>query len=237
MMTADTSITDQIIAKAESFPEIHAGVARVEAVLNSPSYRATPSGEWPAGLSDSSATVVLPDSGFVLVMALRHPADNPELDWWEYGNTQGNLRLMAVSESLKLWLEEEHGLESKPLPYYLEKGGIFLKDAAVLAGLGIIGRNNLLQHPEWGPQIRLRSILIAGDLQPSEPLEDFCPCDACPGFCQEACPQNAFSEGVYNRADCLRQMNADMANKLIGGVGSSGMVVKYCRECELACPF
>ena len=52
-----------------------------------------------------------------------------------------------------------------PLPYHVKKGGLFLKDAAVLSGLGIIGKNNLLLHPAWGPRIRLRSILMDGDGQ------------------------------------------------------------------------
>ncbi|OEU84203.1 MAG: hypothetical protein BA873_15555 [Desulfobulbaceae bacterium C00003063] len=68
---------------------------------------------------------------------------------------------------MKKWLRKEHSLDSQPLPYNVEKGGLFLKDAAVISGLGIIGQNNLLFHPEWGSRIRLCSILIEGDLQPT----------------------------------------------------------------------
>jgi epoxyqueuosine reductase len=39
----------------------------------------------------------------------------------------------------------------RPLPYKVEEGGMFLKDAATLAGLGIIGKNNLLITPEFEP--------------------------------------------------------------------------------------
>jgi hypothetical protein len=37
---------------------------------------------------------------------------------------------MAIGDSLHDWLTEQHGIESRPLPYYVEKGGVFLKDAA-----------------------------------------------------------------------------------------------------------
>ncbi|NQT27025.1 hypothetical protein HQ585_16840, partial [candidate division KSB1 bacterium] len=61
------------------------------------------------------------------------------MDWWDGGNTIGNRQLMKISGSLKQWLLNEHGLNVLPLPYYVEYGGLFLKDAAVqteLAGFG-----------------------------------------------------------------------------------------------------
>jgi epoxyqueuosine reductase len=39
----------------------------------------------------------------------------------------------------------------RPLQYKVEEAGMFLKDAATLAGLGIIGKNNLLITPEFEP--------------------------------------------------------------------------------------
>ncbi len=120
----------------------------------------------------------------VLVLGLYHPEEDPRLDWWEHGDTRGNRRLRKISELLKQWLREEYDLNAYPLPYDVEKGGLFLKDAAVLAGIGIIGRNNLFLYPAWGPRIRLRSILLEGDLPTTEALDGFAPCETCDGFCQ-----------------------------------------------------
>lgn len=176
----------------------------------------------------------------VLVLSLWHPASEPALDWWQRDNTAGNRRLQALSESLKGWLREEHSLGALPLPYHVSRGGLYLKDAAVLAGLGIVGRNNLLLTPEWGPQVRLRCMLIQGDLQPTGPLAGFFPCKGCDAPCQDACPQNAFQRGAFTRERCAIQMDLDEASARPEGTrddaGRRGLVTRYCRACELACP-
>ena len=43
------------------------------------------------------------------------------------------------------------------------------KALAVRAGLGFIGRNHLLIHPQLGPQILLGELITTSDLTPDEP--------------------------------------------------------------------
>lgn len=234
-------LSTDIIIKAESFPGIKAGIARLEDILKSPSYQVVPDGEWSTSLSkEGMVTEWPPEAKTVLVLGLHHPEDNLRLDWWDGGNTMGNRRLMEISDYLKSWFKEELGLSALPLPYHIERGGLFLKDAAVLAGLGIVGRSNLLLNPEWGPRIRFRSILIEGELEPTRPIEGFSPCESCGEICHSACPQNVFSTGAYYRPNCIAQIHADIANKMPDGeVGEDGiprLVIKYCRACEFACP-
>lgn len=59
------------------------------------------------------------------------------------------------------------------------------KSAAVLAGLGWIGKNCLLVTPEYGPRVRIASILIGCELLPGVPMtESLCgACDACVSAC------------------------------------------------------
>ena len=120
---------------------------------------------------------------------------------------------MEICGSLTRWLKDEHGISALPLPYHVERGGVFLKDAAVLAGLGIVGRGNLLVNPEWGPRMRFRALLIGGDLEPTGPMEGFAPCDTCAQLCHLACPRDVFFAGVFHRPTCIEQINADVANK------------------------
>jgi len=52
--------------------------------------------------------------------------------------------VIRISKVLVKWLYDTHGIKAQALPYHVEKGGVYLKDAACLAGLGVRGKNNLL---------------------------------------------------------------------------------------------
>lgn len=240
-MIPDASLSYEIIAYTQSFTGIKAGIAPLADLLNGPSYKAVPQAPAsPTSLHEVQIVDWPKKARSALVLGLIHPANDPRLDWWEGGDTFGNLRLREISESLKQWFRKAHHLDAQPLPYHLEKGGLFLKDAAVLSGLGIIGRNNLLLHAEWGPRIRLRAILLEGDIPTPAAPEGFSPCETCEEFCQKACPIAAFPQGKYNEPICRRQMNTDVDNKVAEGEidenGQRNLVIKYCRACELACP-
>lgn len=64
-----------------------------------------------------------------------------------------------------------------------------LKPAAVIAGLGCQGKNTLLVTPEFGPRVRLVSVLTTAELDSDEQFrEDLCKeCDKC----LIACPTKA----------------------------------------------
>jgi epoxyqueuosine reductase len=224
-----TPVSQAIVTRAQKLGATAAGLVPVAALRQSPSHRAAGSLQWP------------PEARTVLVMALVHPADDPELDWWDGrpGGTPGNRRLLTIERKLAKWIRRRLGCRLWPLPYSIEKGGKFLKDAAMLAGLGVIGRNNLLVSPKYGPRLRLRAMLLGIDLGQGRFLK-FDPCRGCPAPCHQACPQDAFRSGRYHRPFCLRQMARDeaAANRMIdlGVMMVRDRRVRYCRACELACP-
>ncbi len=209
-----------IIEKAGSLGATMAGIASASSLKNSPSYQVYEKVAWPD------------ETKSVLVLALVHKKTEPKLDWWGGpGGTRGNQRLKKISVSLKKSLKDEFNINAQTLPYQLADGGIFLKDAAALAGLGIIGANNLLITPEFGPCTRLRALLLEKELTPTGPI-DFSPCDACDKPCRYVCPQMAFSSGSYNSILCHKQMKSDEKKAQI-----EKTLVKYCRQCEFACPY
>lgn len=222
-------LSHNLLLKAKALGASLAGIASVASLQNAPSYKAYGKVGWPE------------EAKAVLVLALVHEVSKPELDWWDdrKGGTPGNRLLIAMADDLREWLREEFNVKSGHLPYYVQKGGIFLKDAAALAGLGTIGKNNLLLTPDYGPRVRLRGLFIDLDLTFTGPT-DFSPCETCHMPCIPACPQNAFEEGTYSRASCDKQMKEDVANREIfqeaQNVDSAGMCIRYCRACELACP-
>jgi epoxyqueuosine reductase len=231
-------LRERILLKAGDLGASLAGIAAVSSLQASPSYQAYDrlpyyegyaGADWPAAARS------------VLVLGLVHDPAQPELDWWDYhpGRTRGNRRLIAIAESVELWMRQELGIGARPLAYRVEQGGILLKDAAVLAGLGAFGRNNLVITPQFGPRVRWRALFLDVALKPTGPA-DYDPCAACDMPCRRACPQDAFVDGAYSRARCDRQMEIDEANEAIieGWVadGPPARVRKYCRACELACP-
>jgi epoxyqueuosine reductase len=224
----DPNMTDQIIDKAKSSGASLAGVARVDSLLSSPSHEQYDEVALPRGAKS------------ILVLGLVHGETEPELDWWD-GNrgTPGNRRLIEIGGEVAKWLKKEYKINARDLPYHVEKGGVFLKDAAVLAGLGTIGLNNLLITPQYGPRVRLRALVLDRTVVPSGPV-DFDSCAGCEMPCKKACPQNAFRDGPYSRALCNEQMERDKASPVPSHErdkkGRSSFLVKYCRACELACP-
>ncbi len=179
----------------------------------------------------------------VLVWALEHPASKPALDWWSMkvpGFTPGNGIMRRQSKQLRIWMGEKLGIKALSLPYQIEYGGAFLKDSAHLAGLGVIGNNNLLVTLEYGPRVRLRGIFIEAELEPTGPL-DFDPCSGCDMPCHEACPRDAFRSGSFERALCKQENDKrdaawEMLPGSIMGIEEESAVTKPCRCCELACP-
>jgi epoxyqueuosine reductase len=191
-----------------------------------------------------------------VVIAIAHETDNPDLDWWDgHQGTQGNRILIKIINTLAKWVKQELNINTHPLPYHIERGGIFLKDAAVLAGLGCIGKNNLLLTPEFGPRVRLRAMLLDAELEP-DGLMDFNPCEGCDAPCMENCPPKAFSRviyspvemdtddlpgrnGCYDRTLCNIQMEKDIKNADLVKASDNhepSALIKYCRRCEIICP-
>ncbi|MFP4037919.1 MAG: epoxyqueuosine reductase, partial [Desulfobacteraceae bacterium] len=109
-----------------------------------------------------------PDSAkSLLVIGLSHPEDKSELDWWDGRGTSGNRILIDIIKRTSQQIENNVKVKTRKLHYYVEKGGVFLKDAAVLAGFGCIGKNNMLITPSNGPRIRLRALLIDAEILPT----------------------------------------------------------------------
>ncbi len=238
-MTQNHQLAKELIAEAEKRDGFRAGIADIDEALGGPSYKAETVGSWKTDHSES-ATPWLPNARSLLVLAMHHPKDDPSLDWFDRGNTAGNRKMTQVSEELGTWLFKTHGVRAQPLPYHVEKGGVYLKDAAVFAGLGVVGENNLFLDRKWGPRVRLRAVLIEGSLLSGHPPEDFQPCQGCDIPCRKACPDNAFAPGQYYRPTCIEHLNSNRANPIDSGQkdseGSPILVTDWCRKCEFTCP-
>jgi epoxyqueuosine reductase QueG len=101
------------------------------------------------------------------------------------------------------------------------------KHVAVEAGLGWIGRNNLLVTPEYGARVRLGTVLTDMPLFPDSPLEDDCrDCRAC----IEVCPAGAIAEKQqdFDHVGCYEKIR-QMIKEVNIGQNVCGVCVKACR--------
>jgi len=232
---ANQEVRTKILNQVKVFGGSLAGIASLEELKRSPSYQIYPGNPYYSffdGMPDWPK-----DAKSVLAFALEHKQGDPSLDWWDPrpGGTPGNRILIDIQNQMEGWLADELGIFSISLPYKIEKGGVFLKDTAVLAGLGIIGKNNLLITPEYGSRIRLRAMYLSSEFDSTGPSQ-FDPCLDCARPCFSACPEDAFRSGYYQREYCQNQMKDNEDKEKPHPEFPEFGHVRYCRACELACP-
>ena len=219
-----------------------AGIADIESFKASPSHRIYPKiggnleVHWQDAKDDvKSDEVAWPaDAVSAVVIGVAHHPDEPELDWWDGKGTPGNRILIRINKKLSEWIEDTFSIKTYKLPYFVEKGGIFLKDAAVTAGLGCIGKNNLVITPGYGPRIRFRALLLDRKAEATGPLE-FNPCEGCEQPCRKACPIKAFQNTVYS-ADALGQSILPGINGTYDRVTCNVKMEKDIEEAVMAIP-
>lgn len=101
------------------------------------------------------------------------------------------------------------------------------RHAALLAGLGNFGINNMILTPGYGPRVRFGSILSTADLPP-DPILDIPLCTRCMQ-CVEMCPSNALNKWIYpkgltdKRACC--SYSAELNERYIS---PCGICIKVC---------
>lgn len=141
---------------------------------------------------------LLPDSKTVLCCALQyHPLEGSEPtsgDLWpkvaryarglDYHDTMLE-RLESVAGKIE---ESFPGSCTRP---YVDTGPILERELAARAGLGSVGKNTNLLHPEGGSWFLLGEILTTLDLQADAPIADLC--GSCTS-CLDACPTGALPE-------------------------------------------
>jgi epoxyqueuosine reductase QueG len=150
---------------------------------------------------------------------------------YEHHYRQVNFALDRLALDLATLIQS---LEAQALPiaasqlvdWQNQRGHLSHKRIAVGAGLGWLGRNNLLVTPRFGAQVRLVTILTDLMLEPDRPLDNGCgSCHACVA----ACPAKAIGESAaeFKHFDCFALLKEFQSKRYVSQY-ICGLCVKAC---------
>ena len=114
---------------------------------------------------------------------------------------------------------------------------IFEKQYGAAAGLGTIGKNTLLIHPQFGSKFFLAAFLSTEYLEPTPTPQPFDPCGEC-RRCLDACPTKALTEPfVLDARRCLSYWTLIHRGELPPEIAEKrGSRFLGCDTCQRACP-
>lgn len=143
-----------------------------------------------------------------------------------------NAFLDQVALKLSNYLQKK-GFLTLPVPASLivdwqnQKAHLSHKKIGYLAGLGWIGRNNLLVNKELGSQFRLVSVLTNMPLKADKPVEK--DCGDC-RLCIKICPSGAIkdSPGEFDHIKCFEKLREFQKQHLVDQY-ICGVCIKACK--------
>ena len=153
-----------------------------------------------------------------------------------------NATLDTISAQIVRWIWEK-GFQGMAVPasQIMDEtnllGSISHKAVARMAGLGWQGKSLLLITPEYGPRVRLVTVLTDMSLTPDRPIKNHC------GKCLEcvqACPASAIKNSSTNSFYETRDVALDLEKchqKLIEFKNLPGIGTRICGVCIRVCPY
>jgi epoxyqueuosine reductase len=183
--------------------------------------------------------LVFPAVKSILVLGIPYPpprdTDHSAFAAYAQGPDYHNLILEKLS-GFQSWLEDlvTHEVQLK---IFTDTAPIMEKALAVRAGLGWIGKNGLVIHPEYGSYFFLTEIFLDLDLPPDQPFSDEL-CGTC-NRCVEHCPTSAILPGrLINSNLCLSYLTIEKKGPFTEQetrfIRSS---LFGCDQCQITCPW
>jgi epoxyqueuosine reductase QueG len=201
------------------------GIAPVER------FAAAPAGFHPRDIDPGACSVVV-FAAHMPLSCLRAKTNVPYTLMRNHLLAKMDMMVMGLVEVL-----EKEGIAGVPIPSsdpYDDwdaarrhgRGILSLKHAAVLAGLGTMGKNTLLVNDRFGNMVWLGAVLVDALLEADSPA-DYEGCPAGCRICLDRCPQKALDGLTIDQSRCR-------AHSFVFTEG--GEMVIRCNLCRTACP-
>lgn len=175
----------------------------------------------------------------VIAFAIKLPteslyADNPVP--FSHMNTLAMQKMDSITYELSVELDRldlKNVLIPTDDPYlywdkYKQEGRaiLSLRHIGYLAGLGKLGRNNLLINKDYGNMIQIGALLTDTRFE-SDPIADYEVCPPNCRICLDFCPQKALTGDTVIQKNCRSISNYKT---------EKGYIIKKCFECRKRCP-
>ncbi|MDF3129400.1 tRNA epoxyqueuosine(34) reductase QueG [Kiritimatiellaeota bacterium B1221] len=199
-----------------------------------------------------------PEAESMLVLAVSYATQKPDSKVWN-DPMRGRIARYAWGrdyhkvirkrlDRLAAWIAE-HGPRGVKSVYFNDARPMLEHDAALAAGLGFIGRNTLLIHPEWGSMMFLGGLLLSCKLKADAPTPGSgekilspagkaSDCGNC-RRCLNACPTHAFpAEYILNSRLCISYQTIENRNAIPDALRPKfGNWIFGCDVCQEVCPW
>lgn len=189
--------------------------------------------------------LVLPGARALIVAGLACPAEEPDgapttdapkgrIARYAGGDDYHDVLLDRL-RSLEASLETLSGVRVRSRSY-VDTGPISERAAAERAGLGWIGKNSCLIHPDLGSHLMLGVILVDLALDSDEIVTDHCgTCRAC----LDICPTDAFPDPyVLDATRCISYTTIESRSSIPESLrAAQGDHVFGCDLCQTVCPW
>ncbi len=165
-----------------------------------------------------------------------HPVGDEGLRYARYLNGPDYHEVIqtALTRSMERWKSESvegDGLEYKVC---VDTSAVLERTWALLAGLGWIGKNTLLIHPQLGSYVFIGVVFLNREFgaRPA-PLKDYCgPCERC----LSACPVGALKDHDLDSRKCISYLTLEKRGAFEKPVDLHGYVAG-CDLCQEVCPY
>jgi epoxyqueuosine reductase len=179
----------------------------------------------------------------VISLAYPYPARKPEtLDGFSvarYANPvtedyHARLRMLC-GELVSLIDENSPGSRNR---ICVDSAPLLERSIAVAAGIGFIGKNNLLIIPGYGSYLYLAEILTTAAIPFSSLSPSTNQCGTC-SLCLDSCPTGALEKPfVLNSSRCLSYLTVEYEGDLKADLGTiMAKCFLGCDRCQEVCPF